>query len=709
MKGLLQSSVISVFLIILTACGGGGGSSDDSPSSNQSVTASGAASKGIFINGLVTAYPLINGIPDLSNALGSDTTDSTGQYSIDLSDADTTNPILIRVTAGAETLLMKCDIPAGCGTGIAFGDNYPIDDSDFYLDAIVTAIGNNSVSVNPTPLTHLATSLALESITNSNSTVEEAINNANSQIADLFGITGNLTGFETLDITDIDAVAATDEATIEYATLNAAIIAAILTDDNALSIEGALNKFVNDFNANTGIASNTSEDAETGLDEIFAAAQAVLVSIESIDSNNTVDLTALNIKLAANEQTANNELPDQYNNGTPSETANASELAQAKQLVADLRDLNTVIAGTTVNGGLTVEEITDNFSAQLEAANLVSSDDFRDVNLAIQQAVTAMTEAGEVLADEPTLTEYTAFNFVTVTIARSNDNVIYTVNEDVDGVSINLGITVPDADSIDNQIVISINGTAAKDTILMTIADGSEFSVTAASVSTVANFQLDLDVIVNQQNTGNPISFTGGLGIAFTADEEALQSITDNSSSDTSSSANGTSANGEPLPSDGINGADGGDGESGIALSLTDVVFTISGSFSNSNGESFNASIALAATDTQTAEGFSNITLAFDAELGGIADTVSFELSWDDPALESTSATMTITYPGHQLVFNASSSSALEISNQDGVVIDITSSNDVITGTISVNDIVYANISGDPSLIRYIDGILESF
>lgn len=91
-------SLVTASVLALAACGGGGGAS-----TANNVSLSGTAAKGILIGADVKVYALVNGVKG-TTPLATTTTNANGEYVLSL--APTSNPLLIEVTANANTKML---------------------------------------------------------------------------------------------------------------------------------------------------------------------------------------------------------------------------------------------------------------------------------------------------------------------------------------------------------------------------------------------------------------------------------------------------------------------------------------------------------------------------------------------------------------------------------------------------------------------------
>jgi len=400
----------------LSACGGSSGGSSSSGASASTV--SGTASKGIIIGGLVSAYLFdTSGAPE-ETAIATAVTDENGDYSLSIPAEHDGKPIYIVIDDNDGAASMKCDIAGGCdndGDGVVdavFGANLELDADELTMSAVLPESAA-SVSVNITPLTTVAAEVAkvaiLEDPTN-DFIVQEAISNANSQVAERFGLSGDVTQFEIVDLTDPEEVADTlgdtegDEA-VQYAAINAAIISAVQSDSAAdVSIDDAIANFAAEYVGN-GLTTNSTDATLTDLGDILEDAQLVLTEvtedINDLEGDFTealADLGDLGDDIAEEKTDADEEeSSDTGEQGTASPTAGATNLAKVKAFVEELRELGTAIDSSIVENAEgvsqgSVEAILDNFDIQAEAADLASGDDVEKSIEGLGLAIEAMVE-----------------------------------------------------------------------------------------------------------------------------------------------------------------------------------------------------------------------------------------------------------------------------------------------------------------------------
>ena len=171
------------------------------------------------------------------------------------------------------------------------------------------------------------------------------------------------------------------------------------------------------------------------------------------------------------------------------------------------------------------------------------------------------------------------------------------------------------------------------------------------------------------------------------------------------------------------------------------------GTFSNTTGEEFDASIAfeidgtgvpsyteifengeqVSETFEETDNSFVDVTLTieFSAELNGISDAVDIEVEISRSGVDDFAAEATLQYPGRTISIDAEindldgdgeTNGSLTLTNNDGVAINITGDEATenedgdIMGTITLDNVEYAELDtvDGAEIIRYSDGTFES-
>lgn len=167
--GTILGAFVCITSLTLAGCGGGGGGTTPGTGGDGTVTISGVAAKGPINGGNISVYAVKGGQVDTSAALGSGRTasDGSGSYSVTLNSAPT-GPVVVEVSGGTFT-----DEASGT-TGVALKTP---------MRAVVSSVANGT-KIAVTPLTHLA----FEQVDGIGAYTETEINDANTQIASLFGV-----------------------------------------------------------------------------------------------------------------------------------------------------------------------------------------------------------------------------------------------------------------------------------------------------------------------------------------------------------------------------------------------------------------------------------------------------------------------------------------------------------------------------------------
>jgi len=567
---------LALSLAIAAAIGVSGCNSSSSDSSGSAnTTVNGTASKGVVVEGIVEAFLFdSSGVPDLSTAIAEDTTDSKGDYSLIIPSEHKDKPIYIRVTSDG-TATMKCDLAAGCGGAVAFGDSYSLDNTTFEMGAVL-AESDGTVSVGLTPLTTAAAKKALTEIEAAGSTVAAAtsISNANSSVANtvngMLGLTPgddgyvvSITDVPVVDLTDAVEVSSSlledDTVAIQIASINAAVVSAVQTDQPGLSIEEAIDSFTDDL-ATGPLTNNTNAANVTDIAEILADSEAVLAAMvskvtEDLDldegDNALAELEALETEISEAQDDAVEAVADSTVDDDPSETAASDELTQVKVFVEELREIGTAIDSSIV-GDASIASILDGFETQTDAADMVSSDDADAALEGLAKATEAIAEVYDTnfITDDGIIDAvagtYQSEDGIEVVVTVSGNVSTLTVNNpelavEVDGemvtANVNVAGTVSDLTFTENltetdvegtstevgtlaaSIALDIAGTSTSGTIDLEVLNGTVTASASAILDnefintsngfddsidesgTLSNFAFDLDITMEHNDT----------------------------------------------------------------------------------------------------------------------------------------------------------------------------------------------------------------
>ncbi|AXS84799.1 hypothetical protein [Marinobacter sp. Arc7-DN-1] len=287
-------------VILLSGCGLDISSDEDNTSTQSSATAeptvqiAGAAMKGVIQQGLVVANRLISDkdgyyVPQRQAAKPVLTADD-GSYEWQLR-GKAEGWALVELTADGGTRMI-CDVVPQCdqagGDPVAFGQTMPLD-SDFSL---LGAGDLRMETVNLTPLTHLAVTLAERSAEGLSPT---AISSAYTTVENWFGLPAGALRLTPPDLTNLDDMTGVAADAIQVAIANAAFLA--LVNDNAQwnSISDVLGDVTSQVSA-TGQISAMGDGTNVALADLVSAA-----ALQSSELQAMVDSSVISQKLVVVE------------------------------------------------------------------------------------------------------------------------------------------------------------------------------------------------------------------------------------------------------------------------------------------------------------------------------------------------------------------------------------------------------------------------
>lgn len=353
--------------LTLAACGGGGGggSKKDPTSPSVEAAATGVASKGILKSAAVKAIELDANGREL-HVLGEATTKDDGRYSlrIDPNAGYRNGPVLFELTATEDTR-MVCDVPTGCDD-VAFGEDVQLD-KDFKLQAIVPSVeSGKTISVQITPFTTMAARRALagDAVVSA-----ESVNNANSAVSQILGVSVLTT--EPADLTKPDNNVRDD------AKIYGAFLAGVGTMAMESSGAEGLSEFIDQLATTFEDGSFDPKDP-VSIDELVKKVEEATKSTQLFPEGAPALVTQSVATLKDNVKEGSYK-PE------PSKYANEPALAQAKALVADARTLATSVAE--------LEEPLDAFKGDLEAAEQVFNNDSKALLETVALAVDTVLAA----------------------------------------------------------------------------------------------------------------------------------------------------------------------------------------------------------------------------------------------------------------------------------------------------------------------------
>ena len=533
MKSSGFKAVSLIIALVLSACNSGGGGGGPAPATGVSgVTLGGSAVKGIIKNGVVKAEEL-NADKSVKAQVGSATTGADGSYSLTVNSSYTGGPIQITITADATTE-MKCDVPppANCGTrsdGIAdsnttvdFGEWYKPGVGNLTMTALVAeAATDDTLSVNVTPFTDMATRRAKEAATLD----KTAVYDANSEVSVLLGGI-NILDTKPLDITNPTSISEGSATEKAYAALAAAIATLADSSSGKPDINGALDTLASSFTGGAMMADDGGTDASViSLKEIIDGAKSVLDEAGTVDTSGAI---------ITNMQDALDSASGGVVDPEPSPTSGPITVDKIKTFVADVRTWGTVIDS----------ELSTKANAFSDQADLASTAANASGELLMSPALNNVVEAiGGYIDGTYSDTDLSTYGlgFTSGTISSSGST--YTITDGVydngsgQTVTINLTGEVPLDGTTASSFTLGItsatlNSDAAdavinSGTITLTTASGYTIDWSAINDGTAAepdisggSIDFDLSLTQKQDQTGAPlaatVTFTGKLAVTLT-------------------------------------------------------------------------------------------------------------------------------------------------------------------------------------------------
>lgn len=380
-QGMLSFAVLSSVLG-LQGCSDGDShvSQIASPAAVAAASLSGTAIKGVVANADCKVFNA-NQVQIFSTVDRAEPcTDANGAYDIELPTMPT-GPVILELVARTGTS-MKCDFPAGCGNGVAFGSDITLG-STFTLRAIVPSVAEIN-EVNVTPWSELAVARVLAQATAGTPIVAANVQTAALEVAailnNLLGLEGSADAFgsDLLTISPVNLNApSTGSATSEtkkgslLSLASASLfnlvggsftnIESVITGlGNAFEVDGQIN--VND--TAEGIAADQGFDLAAILDSIATTATG-LTTVDSTIANrlNTLLGSTTNLADVASEATSFSELKKAVADVDADTTkpltiaaATATDADKTKQLALDIDNMLAagVVAFTPASGANSV-------------------------------------------------------------------------------------------------------------------------------------------------------------------------------------------------------------------------------------------------------------------------------------------------------------------------------------------------------------------
>ena len=495
----------------------------------------GTAVKGIVKNGIVKIYGLSNGTKDIE-PLVAGKTDSNGDYSLTVENYN--GPIFVEITADPNSTKMTCDIYPNCGE-VPFGDEINLD-SDFIIKAVV---GNLEKDKPVTANINAITSLVAAQAEKQTSIDSITISDANSKVADLFGMIGNLSEKPVIDITKPEALVDVSDDIINMAILNSAIASSAVDDET--SVAEGLNKLLEDFVIRDGQFLNNGRDNEVSIEKIYANAKDIL----NMNIFSNIEMDTLKVSISTKQAVASSMPADSISSALPTEIPEVIHIDAAKALVKDIREFS--LKSTYENS----EEIS--VAKELEQAiSFIDSDDFNGLNEILELAVKALEGAYiqtmEDLKYEQDFKSPYKFEYddtdISVFISKIDSSYFFSIDENINSIAVKLNAnstgnrTVSSQYNSDEpcnfesseydlllrenvQVSFQLDGSVIGEELKMNIANGTAsiiyncnflakdgYNLEKINYDDFINILLDLNInITKTNNIPKPLKFSGNL------------------------------------------------------------------------------------------------------------------------------------------------------------------------------------------------------
>lgn len=465
---LTVSGLMLFGLLSIVASGGGDGGTEET---TFGATSSGVAAKGIIQYGAVSAEEL-NSSGGVVATVGTAETGVDGRYSLTIGSNYNGGPLLLTISGKSDSSTkMKCDVSAGCGSGINFGDQLTLDTS-FSMTAIVPPVADGaSISAQITPFTHMAARRAKAVVTAGGSMDADAVNNAISEVNQMVGV--NILDVEPVDITDATQLGTASSEALAYAAFVAG--AGELAFSNVSGLQAGLEDLASSFE--DGVLDDT--------DAVNPAELLAAVDTEATAGGIASDPVLTQVLATMLDGISGDCATNCSYNPEPADTATQTNVEKARAVVAQTRAW-----GTTLEG---LETPMDAFGTNMDAASAVldaNSMDLLETLGLVLDAVGAELDA-QATAGSLTLTTYTvsvidstATNLGTATVTLSDNSGL---NMAIAGTGLGgVDVALTATSNVPADEVLALANTGATLTL-----SGLDLSITGSVANAQASMTLD--------------------------------------------------------------------------------------------------------------------------------------------------------------------------------------------------------------------------
>ncbi|WP_017446767.1 hypothetical protein [Gayadomonas joobiniege] len=563
----IKSAISIAMLSSLAACGGGGsegsGESDgggSQPPVSGEIIISGTVTKGILKDADVVAYKLSgNQWVELSASEikeDSITTDENGFYQFTL--VNYTGPVKIELVA-TDSTQMQCDAPSGC-LETAFGADLDLQTvaPNFTLSATDVAKSDETLKLNVSVLSHIATELASQDLAN---LTEQKLDTTFSSVANAFGVSGDIRTLNSVNVTDDDAVISATEsssasASLKYGLVNAGIAEALFSNySETNSLTALLQQAVGDIITAGGqiaVKQDADDDFELTTNDVLGGAANTAAKLKDKlkdthpDASNALAQTETEItneKVQKENQAGDDGRLESDGSGgsngggnTPTKSERAAAMVNDVRLMTELMGMGAEAGGATANfipqlenyqallqdAGVMLENETISFNFLDEIGALLA--DIYEVHGDEIEAQTLTSKTWSAQTFNPSLTGEVSFNSQTLTFELKQ------ITHGTNVANLNASISGFNGETAGSEFALNIQGDIETETLSFNIGSRqSDKAVITLKLSNPISRQdledghtdteveavdLDLSLELVQKQTvsvSNPIKFSGSL------------------------------------------------------------------------------------------------------------------------------------------------------------------------------------------------------
>lgn len=357
-------SLLSVMMLSVLVLGGCKMSSDrlessgtaatdvSKSSSHKEFSVRGRVVKGVISGAEVALYIFDELNPERGVPIATSETQADGRFQLSVDSSFLGMPAYVEVTSGpGGAASMVCDLDSGCGSA-SFSEVLLLDET-FKLSAVLPMLKRSSI-VNVTTLTHLAAQTLkfdyrspaksdqfskAEDLLN----LQSAISRINSMVASRFGVVGNLTSLEPVDLTSVEELTTAHPEQIYYSALVAGSFKAVFALDGIETVPDAIQHLTQQY-AVFGMKSSSEEGDPNrfyAFSDLLEATKGLLTYLQ--ENETQVDFSSVLSEIATAKGLADSDTLNLYDSGEASKSASLTDLGQARALIRDISQVTASI------------------------------------------------------------------------------------------------------------------------------------------------------------------------------------------------------------------------------------------------------------------------------------------------------------------------------------------------------------------------------